>query len=281
MANTIQLRNSVVKNKAPLPSELIIGEVCVGAHEDSPMLIFKDNADNIIKIEPGSGVTPGPDAPDSPSAGDLWYDTDTELLYYWNGSAWVELGTAGDSPVTSVNTKVGAVVLTADDVGALESGDNISELTNDAGYLTSADLPDDSLWEEDGNAVTPKKDGADLTIEGNITAAGTVSALQLETGTALTGGGYGFYASEGGVTGGKYATAVVKQSSDAYNEYSAFSANKPSSTVFSVSWEGSILAAGKITAANFDIEALDPLPSTTDSGRSTPILDRLEALGVG
>ena len=57
MANTIQLRNSVVKDKTPLPSELVIGEVCVGAHSDSPMLLFKDNADNIIKIEPGGGVT--------------------------------------------------------------------------------------------------------------------------------------------------------------------------------------------------------------------------------
>lgn len=119
MANTIQLRNSVVKDKTPLPSELVIGEVCVGAHSDSPMLLFKDNADNIVKIEPGSGVTPGPDQPTDPSAGDLWFNTNTELLYYYNGTDWVELGAAGDSPVTSVNGKVGAVVLTASDVGAL------------------------------------------------------------------------------------------------------------------------------------------------------------------
>ena len=123
MANTIQLRNSVVKDKTPLPSQLIIGEVCVGAHEDSPMLVFKDNADNIIKIEPGSGVTPSPDQPTDPSAGDLWFDTNTELLYYYNGTDWVELGTAGDSPVTSVNGKVGTVVLTAADVNAVTIGD--------------------------------------------------------------------------------------------------------------------------------------------------------------
>ena len=152
MANTIQLRNSVVKDKTPLPSQLIIGEVCVGAHADSPMLVFKDNADNIIKIEPGSGVTPSPDQPTDPSAGDLWFNTNTELLYYYNGTDWVELGTAGDSPVTSVNGEVGAVVLDATDVGAataaqgaladtaLQPTDNISELTNDAGYLTSTDL---------------------------------------------------------------------------------------------------------------------------------------------
>ena len=143
MANTIQLRNSVVKDKTPLPSDLVIGEVCIGAHPDSPMLLFKDSSDNIIKIEPGSGVTPAPSpGPTDPSAGDLWFDTDSELLYYYNGSDWVELGTAGDSPVTSVNGKVGTVVLTADDVGALASGDDVSELQNDAGYLTSVTLPD-------------------------------------------------------------------------------------------------------------------------------------------
>ena len=119
MATTIKLRSSVVKDKTPTAASIEIGEVCVGAHPDSPMLLFKDSSDNIIKIEPGSGVTPGPDAPDSPSAGDLWFDTNTELLYYYNGTDWVELGTAGDSPVVSVNGKVGAVVLNAADVGAL------------------------------------------------------------------------------------------------------------------------------------------------------------------
>ena len=40
-------------------------------------------------------------------------------------------------PVTSVNTKTGAVALTAADVGALASGDDVSQLVNDSGYLTS------------------------------------------------------------------------------------------------------------------------------------------------
>ena len=30
----------------------------------------------------GGGVKPGPDAPDSPVAGDLWYDTDTLSLIH-------------------------------------------------------------------------------------------------------------------------------------------------------------------------------------------------------
>ena len=40
--------------------------------------------------------------------------------------------------VSSVNGQTGVITLTASDVSALASGDNISELTNDSGYLTSA-----------------------------------------------------------------------------------------------------------------------------------------------
>ena len=119
MTTTIKLKNSVVKGKVPLPSNLVIGELAVGAHNESPALFFKDNTDNIIKIEPGSGVVPSPTPPGSPNEGDLWYNETTNSLNYWNGSEWIELGQAGDSPVTSVNGDVGVVVLGAADVGAL------------------------------------------------------------------------------------------------------------------------------------------------------------------
>ena len=58
----------------------------------------------------------------------------------WNGSAWVP-GAASGAPVDSVNGQTGVVVLDAGDVGALASGDNVSELTNNAGYITAAEAP--------------------------------------------------------------------------------------------------------------------------------------------
>ncbi len=58
---------------------------------------------------------------------------------------WMQAGTLTfltSAPVTSVNTKTGAVVLTASDVNALPSSTVIpsktSDLTNDSGFLTSA-----------------------------------------------------------------------------------------------------------------------------------------------
>lgn len=79
-------------------------------------------------------------------------------------------------PVDSVNTQTGAVVLDADDISdatttnkfatqaqldnadsALQSGDNITELTNNAGYITSA--PVDSV---NGNTGTVVLDADDI-----------------------------------------------------------------------------------------------------------------------
>ena len=130
MAFTLKLKSSVVKDKVPLPSDIEIGEVCVGAHSQSPMLLFKDNADNIIQIKPGSGVTPGPNPPDDKQPGDIWYDENTNSLKYWNGTTWVELEASTGSSVDSVNGKSGVVIL------------KTSDLENDSGYITIDDVPD-------------------------------------------------------------------------------------------------------------------------------------------
>ena len=51
---------------------------------------------------------------------------------------------------------------------------------------------------------------------GSAEFAGRVTALELESGTALSGG-YGFYASEGNTTNGKYGAIVIKQDTDDSN----------------------------------------------------------------
>lgn len=158
MPTVIQLKNSVVKDKVPLATDLVIGELAVGANSESPALFFKDNADQIIKIEPGSGVVPSPTPPESPTAGDLWYNEETTSLNYWNGFEWVEIGQAGDSPVTSVNGDTGIVVLDASDVGAVAPGDDISELNNNAGYITPLDIPVSSVNAQTGEVVLDAAD---------------------------------------------------------------------------------------------------------------------------
>lgn len=69
------------------------------------------------------------------------------------------------APVTSVNSKTGAVVLTASDVGALPDSTTIptktSDLTNDSGYITS--VPSEYVTETELNtAIAGKANTADL-----------------------------------------------------------------------------------------------------------------------
>ena len=135
MATTLVIKKSNVAGK--VPTTLLQGELAVNLKDEK---LYTANGDGAIIELGGGAATPGVDPPDDKKEGDLWYDTDNNTLNFWNGSEWVEIGTAGDSPVISVNSKTGAVVLTAADVGALAAGDNVSELDNDAGYLDEAEV---------------------------------------------------------------------------------------------------------------------------------------------
>jgi hypothetical protein len=263
MATTIKLKNSVVKDKVPLPSGLEIGELAVGAHSESPALFFKDNADNIIKLEPGgSGVEPSPTPPVGPDEGDLWYDTGKNTLNYWDGASWVELGQAGDSPVTSVNGEVGVVVLDAADVGALAPGDNVSELANDAGYLTGAD--GDGFVDVDGDNMT-----GDLTLgtdkitldatNGSITAAGnvTTSSSIFATGGVQSGAVSTGSAGQAGVKLVNDGSIVTQRSASG----TCFEVYNSTSKTINLDSSGSASFVGKVTANSFDIEALPALPA--------------------
>jgi len=113
--------------------------------------------------------------PSNPSIGD------TYLHYTWNGQAWVPA--AADAPVTSVAGKTGAVQLQKSDISdfadadyatagqgtladtATQPSDNISTLTNDAGYITAAQVPPDavnSVAGKTGNVTLVKADITDF-----------------------------------------------------------------------------------------------------------------------
>ena len=181
MPTQLKIKSSVVEGK--IPDSLAAAELAINLKDQK--LFSADSDGNVFEIGAGS-ATPSPSPPDSPAEGDLWYDTLNSTLNFWDGSQWVELGEAGDSPVKSVNGETGVVVLDAADVGAateeqgalaetaLQPGDNVSELNNDSGYLTAADLPDDGLWKEDADSITPKKEDSDLLIQGKGTFASDV-----------------------------------------------------------------------------------------------------------
>jgi hypothetical protein len=61
VAIRIKSKNSVIKDKAPLPADLEIGELALNAHQDSPAIYLKDAAGVVRKIA-GTGAVGATDA---------------------------------------------------------------------------------------------------------------------------------------------------------------------------------------------------------------------------
>ena len=133
-------------------------------------------------------VAESPNPPANPNTGDLWIDSNTEDLHYWNGSEWVGLTTAPDwneSNSSSANfiknkptvtsefsndgeggntgqyiTETGLQNILAGNSldgspnqgapGYVLIGDDVSVLNNDAGYITAASQVK-SNWTEGDN----------------------------------------------------------------------------------------------------------------------------------
>ena len=98
-----------------------------------------------------------------------------------NDIGYLTAATVPDSPVLSVNSKTGNVLLSPDDIGAataaqgitadaaLQPNDNVSLLFNDAGYITSLDVPVLSVNGQTGNVVLDADDVGALQTGDNIT----------------------------------------------------------------------------------------------------------------
>ena len=107
--------------------------------------------------------------------------------------------TVPGSAVTSTNSQTGDVVLGYADVGAasaaqgalagsaVQPGDNVSDLVNDAGYITVAQVP----WEDDGtdDSLYPKTATRDVKIGGTLPSAPNIKLNtngNVDMGTNLT-----------------------------------------------------------------------------------------------
>ena len=84
--------------KEPTVAQMEFGELAVNYNETDPVIFIKDSGDKIIRIA-GAGAESGgiPDGgtserPANPSVGDLFFDTDLNIIVYWDGSNWQPVG---------------------------------------------------------------------------------------------------------------------------------------------------------------------------------------------
>lgn len=97
----LQLKRSNVLElgaaKEPTSAQMEYGEIAVNYSSTDPAVFIKDSNDNIIRIAGAGNIGAGdnPSGPNLPSTGnevgDLFFDTGTNTLNYWNGTQWISL----------------------------------------------------------------------------------------------------------------------------------------------------------------------------------------------
>ena len=119
------------------------------------------------------------------------------------------------------------IEVTPDTIGALKPGDNVSELVNDAGYLTSATLPPGAdLWDVDSGAIYPSTTTNDVHIGGTLPGTPNIS-LNASDGSATFKGDYILVGSNpgnsadntSGITAGVPGIVINKDSTKSDSDY--------------------------------------------------------------
>lgn len=169
MANTIKIKNSGTASN--VPSALEHGELAINYADG---LIYYKNSSNVItEFSSGGGgggasVDVSDDTPSNPSAGDLWYESDTGKTFIYYDSYWVEIGAApGSSPF-------------------------ISDLDEDTRLLVESDVDEDKIRFDTAGVERMIIDNAGLVGVGTSAPAYTVDVVGTGVkivGTGATAGG--------------------------------------------------------------------------------------------
>ena len=96
MATKIIIKNSAVEGKVPDGTAIDAAELAINLKDQK--LYSKDADGNVFELG-NTNINNGgtDDKPDGPEIGDLYFDTDLEILLVWNGTDWEQVILGGDS----------------------------------------------------------------------------------------------------------------------------------------------------------------------------------------
>lgn len=137
MTNTIKIKRNGTASQTP--TSLEYGELAINYADGK--IFYKNSSDAIVEFSgSGASLTISDTAPVSPSAGDLWYESDTGKTFLYYDSFWVEIGSNSSGAI--VLGGLNDVVLTSPTNGQVlkYDGTNWVNGIDDAGTtITSLD----------------------------------------------------------------------------------------------------------------------------------------------
>lgn len=169
--NSIRIARGLYADLLASIADLGIGELCYGIDHDK--FYTPDGQGGLAEVGRGTAIATLGQVGDVDLAG-----LQSGQVLKWNGASWVP--GEDSSAVSSVAGKTGDVTLVLADItdfdssdyataaqglladSALQPGANVSELVNDAGYITSADIPGSPVLSVNGETGEVVLDAADV-----------------------------------------------------------------------------------------------------------------------
>lgn len=178
MANIVKLKRSATASAVPTTAQLQLGELAMNTFDGKLFMKKNNGTESIVEIGGGGGasVTIATTAPSSPTAGDLWWNSEEGKLkiYYTdaNTSQWVDasVGTVGATGATGadgVDGTNGVGVPTGGTAGQALVKVSGTDYDTTFTTLTLANLPD--AWVKKACRVATT---ANITLSGTQTIDG-------------------------------------------------------------------------------------------------------------